>query len=88
MRTTVNINDEVLEKVREYAQKRGISLGHAVSDLLYDGIEAQPKFKKRNGFTILELPPGSPKVITTEMIKKIEDDYWEEEARRAFAPRL
>jgi hypothetical protein len=86
MRTTVNIDDQVLEKVKEYGKKRGVTLGQAVSDLLYEGLEAQPKFKKRNGFTVLEIAPGSPP-ITTEMVKKIQEDYEREDALRALYPR-
>jgi hypothetical protein len=86
MRTTVNIDDKVLAKVKDYGKKRGVSLGRAMSDLLYEGLEARPKFKKRNGFTILEIAPGSPP-ITTEMVKKIQEDYEMEDALRALYPR-
>lgn len=86
MRTTLNIDDDALAALRDYAKKYRLSLGDAASDLINRGIEAAPKFKKKNGWVILESPPGAPP-LTTELVKEIEQEFYEEEYRRAFPHR-
>ena len=48
MRTTLDIKDEVLERVKEYAAARSISQGAAVSEVLERG--STPKYQQ-NGRT-------------------------------------
>lgn len=86
MRTTLNIEDEALSALRKYAEKRKFSMGRAASDLILLGAEALPKFKMKNGFALLELPPGSPP-LTLETLKKWENEDFEDEYRRAMSPR-
>ena len=88
MRTTLNIEDEAISVLRKYAEDRDISLGQAASDLIHLGVQSLPvfKFKRRNGFALLELPPGSPPV-TSEMVAAIINEGYEEEYRRAMSPR-
>lgn len=86
MRTTLNIEDEALAKLKKYAEQRNLSLGAAASSLIEQGLEAQPKFKTKNGFAIFDLPPGSPPV-TTERVKQIQAKLDEEEYQRAMSPR-
>ena len=86
MRTTLNIDDEALELIRKYAEERSITLSQAASDLVHRGSRAIPKFKMKNGWPQIELPPGSPP-STTEMVKQWEREYEEEEIRRALSPR-
>jgi hypothetical protein len=86
MRTTLNIEDEALATLRKYAEDRHLSLGQAASDLISRGAEAVPKFKKKNGWVILDLPPGQPP-LTTERVKQIQEEFDEEEYQRAMSPR-
>ncbi len=86
MRTTLNIEDEVLSTLKEYAEKRDLSLGQAASDLINLGVESLPKFKIKNGFALLERPAGSPP-ITPEMLTAAENAEYVEEYRRAMSPR-
>jgi len=86
MRTTLNIEDEAVAQLKKYAEERHLSLGQAASDLIQLGIQSIPVFKKRNGFALLELPPGSPE-ITSEMVAAIINEGYEEEYRRAMSPR-
>jgi len=85
MRTTLNIDDEAISVLRKYASERHLSLGAAASELIHRGVQSIPVFKKRNGFALLELPPGSPP-ITNELLMKIEEEHYEEEYRRAMFP--
>ena len=60
MRTTMNIDDDVLELVRALADARRISLGAAVSYLVRRGATARMPHRIRNGFHTFatELAPG------------------------------
>ena len=71
-----NIDDEA----------RDISLGQAASDLVHRGVESLPKFKKKGGWAILELPPGSSP-ITNVLLDQWEAEDYEEEYQRAMSPR-
>lgn len=88
MRTTLNIEDEAVAQLKKYAEAHHLSLGQAASDLIQLGVQSIPvfKFKKRNGFALLERPPGSPP-ITMEMIEAAQNEEYEEEYRRAMSPR-
>jgi hypothetical protein len=62
VRTTVNIDEEVLELVHRFAESRSISLGKAISELARRGLEAERRVRKENGLYVVELPEGSPEV--------------------------
>jgi hypothetical protein len=86
MRTTLNIEDEALALIKDYAEKRDISLGQATSDLVYRGADSIPKFKMKNGWAQLESAPGNPPV-TNELLAKWEEEDYDEEYNRAISPR-
>lgn len=86
MRTTLNIEDEALTALKEYAAARDLSLGQAASDLICKAVDSLPVLKKRNGIPLLEAPPGAPP-ITLEAIEAAENEEYAEEYRRAMAPR-
>ena len=73
MRTTLNLDDDVLDLAKIYAESRSLALGRAVSDLVRRGLTAERPFRMVNGFPVFELPPDSPEV-TTEMVKRFEAD--------------
>jgi hypothetical protein len=76
MRTTIDIRDEVLEKVRNYAKARSISNGEAASDILERGFTATVPTKWENG--ILIFVPGSEGVVTLEHTLRLEDELEDE----------
>jgi hypothetical protein len=86
MRTTLNIDDDALKLLREHASRRKLSLGEAALDLIHKGIESEPKFKKKNGWVILDRPRGLPP-LTTELLEQFKREEEEEELRRAFPSR-
>jgi CTP:molybdopterin cytidylyltransferase MocA len=71
MRTTLNLDDDVLELVARQAKLRGVSLGKTVSDLLRRGLSASTPAENRNGLVVFHLPADSPKV-TTDDVRRIE----------------
>jgi len=72
MRTTLDIRDEVLEQVKEYAAARSISRGAAASELLMRGLNAEIPTKWENG--ILIFAPGPAGAVTAEHVMKLKDE--------------
>jgi predicted DsbA family dithiol-disulfide isomerase len=48
MRTTINIDDDILLAAKEIAQQRGVSIGEALSDLARRGFARTIDENKRN----------------------------------------
>jgi|HubBroStandDraft_6_1064221.scaffolds.fasta_scaffold258774_3 hypothetical protein len=72
MRTTVTLDDDVVEMAKRYATARSMSLGKALSELARRGAEAPTKTRRVNGLTVFDLPKGTPKT-TTEHIERLQD---------------
>jgi hypothetical protein len=84
MRTTVNIEDEVLETAKAFAAARKVSLGEVISDLLKRGLNA-PIGTRRDpltGLLVFDTPPDAPK-ITMEDVQRAQDALDAEEAADA-----
>ena len=71
MRTTLNLDDDVLALIKAYAKKRTLGLGRAVSELVRRGIRASHPTRTINGILVFDLPPDSPRV-TTEHVRDLE----------------
>lgn len=72
MRTTLDIDDDMLAVARVRAREKGISVGAAVSEVMRRGLRV-PIRKSKRGFPVFDLPPGGP-VITSEMVMRYRDD--------------
>ena len=72
MRTTLDIDDNLLAVARVRAREKGISLGAAVSEMMRRSLEV-PMRRSRRGFPIFDLPPDTP-VVTSEMVARYRDD--------------
>jgi len=73
MRTTLNIDDDILEILRSYADTRSVGLGKAASELVRRGLNAPVETRMVNGFCTVVLPKPSPK-ITSEHVKRLLED--------------
>lgn len=73
MRTTLNLDDSVLDDLKEYAERRSLALGKAASDLLRKGLASSTPTRLVNGFVVFDIR-AEPSKITTELVKKIESD--------------
>ena len=74
MRTTVNLDDDVLKEATERAQALRISLGKAVSDLARRGLQAAPPVMEMDGLIIFDPPKGARK-ITQRQVKESLSDF-------------
>ena len=75
MRTTLDIDDDVLIAAREIARFKSQALGRALSDLARRGLQpAQlPTIEIREGIPVLIHGPDSLPV-TNELVKNLADD--------------
>jgi len=71
MRTTLSIDDEILELVRQYAEDRSMTVGDAVTELIRKAFRTPTPTKIVDGLRVFDVPPDSPP-ITTERIKELE----------------
>jgi hypothetical protein len=73
MRTTLNLDDDAIEILRQYSQTRSLALGKAASELVRKGAAAPVQMRMVNGFCTVVLPKGGKK-ITTEQVKRLLED--------------
>lgn len=71
MRTTVDLDDEVLSVAKHLAQERGVSLGRVLSDLVRRGLQPPKTPAPRKG-AIPKLPrkPGA-QPVTAQIVKEL-----------------
>jgi hypothetical protein len=73
MRTTLTLDDDVLDLAARQAKARGLSLGKTVSDLVRRGLNAPTPSQARSGVVVFKLPDDSPKV-TTDEVRRLETE--------------
>ena len=75
MRTTLDIDDDILAAAKQLAKKRNSTAGEVISDLVRQAltgpaISDEPRY--RNGFRLL---PRTGQIITSEMVRTwLEED--------------
>ena len=73
MRTTLEIDDDVLLAARSVAAAEGKNIGKALSDLARRGLAPRIQSKTRSGFPVFDIAPDSPP-ITLEMVRDALDE--------------
>lgn len=75
MRTTLDIDDDVLQAAKEIAANRGSTTGKVISELARRGL-APPREKVRVKNGVLLLGPRSPDdpPVTVEFVNQLKDD--------------
>jgi len=81
MRTTLNLDDDVVEIARCYAASHSLTVGKAVSDLVRRGLRPPMRTRTVNGIQVVDLPPDSPR-ITTRRVKELESEADADVARK------
>jgi hypothetical protein len=74
MRTTLNLDDDVLETAKMLAARERKSLGAVISDLLRNAVEppANPP-RNRNGIPLFPVSRGA-RAVTPEIVKELLDE--------------
>jgi len=73
MRTTLKIDDDILEAAKSLALHQNSSVGAVISSLARRSLERAPVFNTRNG--IPQLPrQGKGHPVTMELVNKLRDE--------------
>ena len=75
MRTTLNLDDDVFQLVKTYAENRSLAMGKALSELVRRGLNAPVKKRVVNGLVIFDVPADS-EPVTSELVKRLEAEEW------------
>lgn len=73
MRTTIDIEEDVLLAAREIARRRGVSIGKTLSDLARQALSGQGSVTTRNGVPLFPLQPDA-RVVTLELVNQLRDE--------------
>ena len=73
MRTTLDLELDVLQAVKEIGAARGISAGQVVSELVRKALASTTTAKVRNGVPLLGRKAGSPP-LTMAAVNRLRDE--------------
>ncbi len=73
MRTTLNLDEDVLRAAKSYAQSRSMALGSAISALVRRGLTLPCPTRTVNGLLVFD-PPADSEVVTAERIRQLEEE--------------
>ena len=74
MRTTLDIEDDVLQAAKELAQRNGSTAGQVISDLARRGLNAPTAQRRpalRGGVPVL---PSRGEIVTLDHVQRIQDE--------------
>ncbi len=72
MRTTLEIDDDVLAAAKELARERSVSIGTLISELARAGLRPS-SVEVIDGWPVIRATPEST-VITSDMVARAQDD--------------
>lgn len=73
MRTTLNLDDDVLLAVKELAELRGLTAGEILSELARTALATRHvDAEVRNGVPVLE-PTAEAGIVTSEVVERLRD---------------
>lgn len=73
MRTTLNIDDDVLQAARELAVIRGLTAGRVISDLARTALAPARSARVRNGVPLLPPRPSGAPRSTMKLVNDLRD---------------
>lgn len=74
MRTTLDIDQDVLIAAKEIARDRGVSTGKVLSEWARKGLIGQPeKYETKNGVPLLPIRPDGG-IVTMELVNRLRDE--------------
>ena len=74
MRTTLEIDDDVLAAARELAARDRKTAGKVISDLARRGIHLPDRNESRKVLNGFEVFPAGERVVTAELVQKLLDE--------------
>ena len=73
MRTTLDIDDDVLQAAKEIGAMRGKTAGQILSEYARRAMAPPRVYTERNGVPILPRRPGAP-ILTVERVEELLDE--------------
>jgi len=73
MRTTLELDDDLVAAAKLLAREKGASLGQVISELARQSLPATARSKVRNGVEILTSSPGAPRA-DMELVNRLRDE--------------
>jgi len=73
MRTTLDIDDDLLNALRPVAVAQGRSLGRLISDLARSAMEPRHSAATRSGFPVFDVPPGTTLFGADDVAKALDE---------------
>jgi hypothetical protein len=74
MRTTLDIDDDVLNAAKELAAARRTTAGRVISDLVRKALRPTSSARERNGVPLLPRRPASAPRPTMHLVNNLRDD--------------
>jgi hypothetical protein len=79
MRTTLDIDDDILQAAKEIAQTNGTTAGRVISELVRKAMTPDKTYKVFNGVRLMPRRPAGSLVPTMELINRLRDEEVDEE---------
>jgi hypothetical protein len=73
VRTTIDIDEDILLATKEIARQRGVAMGTVLSELARRALTGGGSITMRNGLPVIPRRPGSA-VVTPELVKRLMDE--------------
>jgi hypothetical protein len=74
VRTTVDLEDDVLIAAKEIARQRGLSTGKILSELARQALSRHDGATTRNGVPLFPVQQGAG-IVTLELINRLRDEF-------------
>ena len=74
MRTTIDIDDDILQAAKELAAVRRLTAGRVISDLVRKALEPVRAGQMRNGVPVLPPRPAGAPRPTMKLVNAIRDE--------------
>ncbi len=73
MRTTVDLEEDVLLAAKELAKQRGNSLGQVLSDLVRQALTRRAPVSAKHGLPLFPVQPDAG-VVTLDLVNRLRDE--------------
>lgn len=73
MRTTLDLDEDILGVAKQLASQRGLSAGRVISDLVREALEPKGTRRIRNGVPLFEPRPGA-KRPNLALVNRLRDE--------------
>jgi hypothetical protein len=74
MRTTLDIDNDVLQAAKELGEMKKKTAGKILSELARQALEPKRTYRVRNGVPILSHRPGAPLITSADVRRWLDED--------------